>query len=247
MTISKGKSLVSSTGACEFAKKFMTEQGRVDLSPYSLKVINLFGCFVPPIHYLYLGVDYRTSVRLRGGGYRAYSVGGQDVLPTSKRWLRHWLNYLLVHLRSLRDKYGSFPVAPLWLTAPSFKALCPYRFGVVFHIVVMLKAPSGLDEKSIDQLRVAYGEDEFMFELLLRPWWNQHSQYLEWYLTVLQGEVQCLDQLLEKELVCGTWRRTRYERLNVSQYRYGLLQRARDLYESCDPSKALPQGTVEAL
>lgn len=45
VTISKEKSLISSTGACEFAKKFLTEGGRVDLSPVSLKVVNLFGGF----------------------------------------------------------------------------------------------------------------------------------------------------------------------------------------------------------
>lgn len=99
------------------------------------------------IGYLYLGVDYQTSIHLRGGGCRVYSVGVQDVLPTSKWWLRHWLNYHLVHLCSLRDKYGSFSIALLWLTAPSFKALCPYQFGVVFHIVVMLKALSTLWSK----------------------------------------------------------------------------------------------------
>lgn len=55
--------------------------------------------------------------------------------------------YHLVHLCSLRDKYGSFSIALLWLTAPSFKALCPYQFGVVFHIVVMLKALSTLWSK----------------------------------------------------------------------------------------------------
>lgn len=70
--ISKEKSLISSTGACEFAKRFMVDKVALDLSPVSCKILNLFGGFVPAIHYHVLGVDFRTSIRLRGGGYRSY-------------------------------------------------------------------------------------------------------------------------------------------------------------------------------
>lgn len=151
VTISKEKSLISSTGACEFAKKFLTEGGRVDLSPVSLKVVNLFGGFVPAIHYLLLGVNLRTSVRLRGGGFRSYSVP-EGVRPPGRKWMRHWLNYLLAKLRSLRSQTG-LPVIGLWITAPSYGALCPSRFGVAHHSILMSKKPKPLDARAFEKMR----------------------------------------------------------------------------------------------
>lgn len=83
VTISKEKSLVSKTGALEFAKRFMCDGVSQDLSPVSFRVLNMFGGFTPAFHFKDLGVSYQNSVRLRGGGYRVYSCPGP---PKSRRW-----------------------------------------------------------------------------------------------------------------------------------------------------------------
>ncbi|MQL85756.1 hypothetical protein Taro_018274 [Colocasia esculenta] len=76
VTILKEKSLISSTGALEFTKKFITDKDSMDLSPVSLKVLNIFSGFTPAFHFHLLGVNLRTSIRLRGGGYPVYNNEG---------------------------------------------------------------------------------------------------------------------------------------------------------------------------
>ena len=88
VTISKEKSLVSHTGAMEFAKRFIADWGTQDLSPVSFKVSNLFGGFMPAFIFSVLRVSLQNSYRLRGAGYRVYSHRG---VKKSRRWLRHWL------------------------------------------------------------------------------------------------------------------------------------------------------------
>lgn len=73
VTISKEKSLISFTGAMEFAKRFITDWGTQDFSPVSFKVLNLTGGFVPAFIFQVLRVSLQTSYRLRGGSYRVYT------------------------------------------------------------------------------------------------------------------------------------------------------------------------------
>lgn len=67
VTISKEKSLISHSGALEFAKRYITDAGMRDLSPVSFRELNMFGGFMPAYHFKVLGVSYQTSIRLRGG------------------------------------------------------------------------------------------------------------------------------------------------------------------------------------
>lgn len=76
VTISKEKSLISFTGAMEFAKRFITDWGTQDFSPVSFKVLNLTGGFVPAFIFQVLRVSLQTSYRLRGGSYRVYTNRG---------------------------------------------------------------------------------------------------------------------------------------------------------------------------
>ena len=78
MQISKEKDLVSHTGYLEFAKRFVYNGGEMDLSPISLKVLWAFSGFMQPSYYRDLGVNYKNSVRLKGGGYR--------LVETKKIW-----------------------------------------------------------------------------------------------------------------------------------------------------------------
>lgn len=86
----KEKSLVSSTGALEFAKRFMTEGVQVDLSPVSFKVLNMFGGYVHASQFRLLGLSLQTDYRIRGRGYRVYTTGHTPQKGKSRRWLRHW-------------------------------------------------------------------------------------------------------------------------------------------------------------
>lgn len=153
VTISKEKSLVSRSGAAEFAKRFMTDGCSQDLSPVSATVCSLFGGFVAAFHFLIFLVSLQTSYRLRGAGYRTYS---SDVPPKGKhrRWLRHWL---LAHSPS-----GILPYpVELWLTLPEKKAVDPYRLGMVIDFVKSRIAPRDFDPGKFDKIRVAYQDQWF--------------------------------------------------------------------------------------
>jgi hypothetical protein len=76
VTISTEKSLVSRTGAMEFAKRFISDYGTMDLSPVSFRMLNLTSG--PTAAYIFqaLKVSLRTSYRLRGASYRVYNHDG---------------------------------------------------------------------------------------------------------------------------------------------------------------------------
>lgn len=98
--ISKEKSLVSFKGACEFAKRFIINNhkvDRMDISPLSIPLIKLCNGYVSAFVFKKLGCSFRNSFRLRGGGYHVYSKIRGDSCPDSlvlarlsRRWKRHW-------------------------------------------------------------------------------------------------------------------------------------------------------------
>lgn len=91
-----------------------------------------------------MGVDFRTSIRLRGGGYRAYSTGNK-VIPLTGRWNKHWLAYTWSRWCLLYSK-SDFTLQ-IWLTAPRFGVCDPYRLGRVRSYLLRKVSPKGLDEK----------------------------------------------------------------------------------------------------
>lgn len=138
--ISREKSLISSSGACEFAKRFRTDLGRVDLSPVSAKVLMLFGGFMPPFYYHDLGVSFQNSIRLRGGGYRAYSASEFVRENKSRKWFRHWLSFRYEALKRL-FRGSSSSAFRLWVTLGSEGPVCPYRYGVVHNRLLYTLRP----------------------------------------------------------------------------------------------------------
>jgi len=193
VTISKEKSLISSTGALEFAKKFITDEGSMDLSPVSLKVLNIFSGFAPAFHFRLLGVNLRTSIRLRGGGYPVYNNEG--IPKGSRRWLRHWL---LVHSPSGLHPY---PI-DLWLTLPEKGSLDPYRFGRVMALIIKELQPKSFSEREIDGLRLAYDGDDELFEVLLQQWILDHLNYVRWYYLKVMDPYSPLEFYLKPLYVC---------------------------------------------
>lgn len=74
--ISVEKSLVSYSGCCEFAKRFIINnhrEDRMDVSPLSLPLIKSCSGFTAPFVFKTLGCSFRNSFRLKSGGYRVYS------------------------------------------------------------------------------------------------------------------------------------------------------------------------------
>lgn len=148
-------------------------------------------------------------------------------------------------LRALRSETG-LPVFSLWLTLLSGKALCPYRFGVVRSWVLRKMRPKSLNEKDIDALRPCYPEDEVFLEALLKTWVRQHLEYLVWFLTVEQDLNLPVDDILDKDRVCPTWRRNVSDRSRADHYRYGVAQKAYDLYRIVIPPLPLFEGRTQS-
>lgn len=117
----------------------------------------MFSGFMPAFHFKVLGVDYQTSVRLRGGGYRVYSSENAPK-DKSRRWLRHWL---LAHSPSGIRPYP----LDLWLTLPEMGCVDPYRYGGVYSLDRV--APRDFNIKSLDNIRASFDGDDEMFEYLL--------------------------------------------------------------------------------
>lgn len=156
MTISKEKSLISRTGALEFAKRFMAEGVTRDLSPVSFRMLSMLSGFAPPVIFATLGVSLQNSYRLRGAGYQVYS--SVSPVKRSRRWLRHWL---LMHSPS-----GICPwPTELWLTLPEQGCVDVYRLDRVRAFVLEQVSPGDFSEEEIDSLRLALDGDDEMFEL----------------------------------------------------------------------------------
>lgn len=91
VTISKDKSLVSRTGALEFAKGFMCDGVRTDLFPISVRIVRSLVYGVAASTFSTLGIrSLRVSYRLRGASFRVYSRRGVPPM-SNRRWRRHYL------------------------------------------------------------------------------------------------------------------------------------------------------------
>lgn len=88
VTISSQKSIKSSTGCLEFAKRFLVKCGRVDLSPVSLRSSLLGFCTsfgLCSIYQKYSLKRFTTLLRIGGAGYRTV---GSAQHRLSRKWDR---------------------------------------------------------------------------------------------------------------------------------------------------------------
>lgn len=180
--ISYDKSLVSHSGACEFAKRFYAnyhQRDWVDLSPVSLACIRLCSGFVSSFVFKQLGVSAINSFRLKGAGYRVFSKVRMDSQPIfdclSRRWKRHWL--------TLYAGSGIYPLPlKLWLAFPDLGCLNCYQVGMVRARLLELVRPKDLDENSFLKLYKFWEPDgHALIETLLHPVVKQHLEYVSWY------------------------------------------------------------------
>lgn len=76
MKISLTKSILSSRGAAEFAKRFLVKSAKVDLSPISMQA--LLGSYLPMCRYAlafrYQMKSWSTFRRLGGAGYKTAGI-----------------------------------------------------------------------------------------------------------------------------------------------------------------------------
>lgn len=125
--VSEHKSLISSTGSVEFAKRFLVKGMQIDLSPVSMK--SVLGFHHPyglmAIHEKYDLKRFSTFVRIGGGGYRTLS--NLNNIKSSK-WRR---------LKLMWDKRR----LPLEYLLGSGVPLNPYLHGELVRLLRRKMAP----------------------------------------------------------------------------------------------------------
>lgn len=186
--ISKEKSLISDSGCCEFAKRFIIRNhrsDRMDVSPLSIPLIRSLSGFSAAFVFKKLGCSFMNSFRLKGGGYRVYSRirdpwSVRLIFPQlSRRWKRHCL--------SMFSPSGiqSLPLE-LWLVFPNEGCLDCYSKGAARSLILELVRPRDIDEESINEVRRFWdGDNENMFERHLKSFITLHLEYVKWYAGVI--------------------------------------------------------------
>lgn len=135
MKISEPKSVVSTIGALEFAKKFRI-LGK-DLYPISINMIRSLNhsCAWMPVLNMYNITCLRTSLRLRGASYRRYNA---TPISLNKDFHRHWFRHILI-------AYSPGGIRPLpfriWLGFPEGFIPSPYLIGKVKWMLFEFLAP----------------------------------------------------------------------------------------------------------
>jgi hypothetical protein len=186
--ISKEKSLVSTNGCCEFAKRFIINnhrQDRTDVSPLSIPLIKSCSGFTAAFVFKKLGCSFQNTFRLKGGGYRVYSRirlhNTQNInifRSLSRRWRRHWL--------TMYSPSGVIPLSfELWLAYPEKGYLTCYEIGQLRYFILELVKPRDIDETSIQELRLFWKDAEELMEMHLLSFIDLHLSYLKWYALAL--------------------------------------------------------------
>lgn len=70
----------------------------------------------------------------------------------------------------------------------------------------------------------------------------QHVLYLDWYYNEALDLNLTYEQLVKRNPVCLSWRRTAKDRLESKRLMYGIAYKLWDLYRSCQPPLPLESG-----
>lgn len=231
VTLSKEKSLVSHTGAMEFAKRFITDMGQWDFSPVSVRKLRCLHTSIGASLFSELGVDLKTSYRLKGASYRVYTHLG--VPEKARRWRRHWL------LQHSPTGIHPYPLA-FWLVLPDAGVVDCYKLGFLRHWLLERLHPKDFDEKKFRRLETFWVNDEdSFFERLFQEWLKQHLDYLRWYWLAYCDYGLSLEYLLAAPVVCYSYERRSNEKLVL---RYGFMFRMYDLCRTTPNIKPLGVG-----
>lgn len=245
--ISREKSLTSSKGACEFAKKFIINnhlKDRRDVSPLSLPLIRMTYGYVSPFVFKTLGCSVRATFRLRGGGYRVFSkVQGNRVVfgSLSRKWKRHWI--------ALHSPSGlcALPIE-LLLGFPDKGILNCYEMGMVRRFLVERVCPKDIREDVFQTLRQFWeGDDLGYLDGILASYVKLHLEYLKWYATIICDHTCTLGTIMDPPVAPTGLDRPREDII----LRYGLLFRAWDFVRThkaplvlCEPKQRVNRDFI---
>ena len=208
------KSLISSTGCAEFAKRFVVKGMSKEISPVSAKaVLNLhhpYGLFA--VANKYHIKRFSTFCRLGGAGYRTLSSLSNI---KSKKWMRYW---------SMWNKL-SLPL-DLWLGRG--KPLNPYLRGFIINNLRNTLRPQELRVPP-DDLFFTEEQRTFQEYTQLRGWVTQWLKYVKWYWEVAVSDRVTIQELMDGPVVQTSWKiNNRDENL----VRFGHLWKCHDLISS---------------
>lgn len=236
--ISQEKSLISDKGACEFAKLIVLDNhtsARRVLSPCSMRILRSLEGFTTPFVFSKIGVSFRGSFRLRGGGYRVFSKlrspNDRSVFRRlSRRWRRHWL--------SMFAPSGIHPLPiGLWLVFPFQGYIDCYQYGAVRLFLLDQVRPRSFKQEDFDRLRLYWKWDESdTVESLLEPLVQLHLIYLKWYASVIFDYSVPLEQIVRPPVAPNGLKRKSDDSL---VRRYGILYKAWDFLRKTEAPKAL--------
>lgn len=224
VSISKTKSLESTSGFCEFAKRFM--RFSTDLSPVSARMINSIRFTSSVAAVSQMGsVPLRVSMRLRGASYRRYSCTPRSLSPALNR---HWYRHMVIYY-SPRG-IVRLPL-PIWLGFPDFYPVHPNHIGRVYFMFIQACRPDWDSvEKTVQSLDALYGTDDIRLvveRLSISQWVEACTRYHSWYNNVIKNEGSVsVDELLDPP---GFVFRPKRKTQQSSLLRYGVLFRAFDI------------------
>ncbi|GLU24478.1 hypothetical protein SLE2022_406090 [Rubroshorea leprosula] len=246
VTISMSKSLISSSGAVEFAKRFMVENVSVDLSPVTLK--SVLGIHNPLNRFSLIHrrskIRFSTFRRLGGAGYRACSR-----LPPhlhSQREKFEWGLWSRLQHPSLEYFFGEGkPLTPtmFWYTA---------RYLVDFFKPKQLKGPP---------LQIFATEEQATFQeytmlrshvsswLEYNQWWFQYYRLVNNYLDYCDAQVRDKINRLDLEDIFSApvcelgWKMRRLDHI-VLFSRFNLLHKLKCILDDPPAIRELPEGRV---
>ena len=206
--ISYQKSVISRTGAAEFAKRFRVKGLSVDLSPISVKSLLYW---FHPIGLMGLvdkySIPFNVACRLSGAGYKTLS---------RIRWK------LPSRLARLKLMY-SLRVLPLDLWVGDGMPISPYHYGV---LVQFLRSRSYIDLTPIPVEAFPSEEEYDLCEYtMIRAWVKSWLRHLQWYcLVALSSEVRIGD-FFDAPIIERKWWASETDQELV---RFGLIWKARE-------------------
>lgn len=191
--ISLPKSLISRRGALEFAKKFLI-LGK-DLSPISMKMLR---SVTYPVAWMpvckSVGVSsLRTSLRLRGAGYRRYSSQPHHFNP---HYNRHWFRHVLVCF----SPHGIVPLPfKVWLGYPEGFLPSPSQVGMIREYLLKSCAPDWSYAQKIANDLDALDDDTGLLveSSMMVSWVKAMCKYIDWYHRVSYDFDVSIDELLD--------------------------------------------------
>nr|DAC76753.1 TPA_inf: RNA-dependent RNA polymerase [Beta vulgaris mitovirus 1] len=212
--ISYLKSIISTTGCIEFAKRFLVDGLRKDLSPISIKALaNYFHPYgMYAIHTKYRFRRFSTFCRVGGVGYKGLSRLSN--LAKAPRNIRR--------RKAMWDKATGLPIS-WWLGCG--KPLNPYITGFLIELLRKELKPKDL-VLAPESFFEGHGAKEFQEITLVHNWVKCWLQYLKWYCLVALSPDVTIEQLFADVPVVTTHWNVR--QTNEELVRFGILWKCYD-------------------